>query len=138
MTPRGTTLFELLAALAVAVTLLGLAVPAWQDARTRAWRADAREALLHVRALQERHYFAEGRYAGTLASLPFAVDARSAAGHYRLTLEAIDEGEGFIVRAAPASDGPQRGDAGCRELWMDDRGRRGASGTPDAAQRCWR
>lgn len=135
VTARGTTLLELLVALALLAVIAALALPGWRDAQIRARRHDAREALLHVRTLQERFHFTEGRYAAGLAEL--GIDAASAAGHYGLTLQAGST-DGFIVRAVPVAGGPQSGDRDCRELWLDDRGARGARGSADAAERCWR
>jgi type IV pilus assembly protein PilE len=136
VSPRGTTLLELLVALALLATLATLALPGWRDAQIRARRSDAREALLHVRTLQERHYFTAGHYAATFQDLRNS--SSSAAGHYGLSLETGEGGDSFIVRAAPVPGGRQANDADCREFWLDDRGMRGALGSADAPERCWR
>lgn len=139
----GFTLLDLL----ICVTLIGmlatLAVPGYRHVVRRAHRGDAQQALLRVQALQERHYFEHGRYAGTLAALQDAATSgaapadRSEAGLYVLALQARADGQGYVAWAQPAPGGGQVDDTGCIRLSIDETGRRLAQGGDDAARRCW-
>ena len=132
----GLTLMELLACLAIAGVLAAAALPLHREAMLRARRADARDALLALQALQERYYFAHGRYAHGLEQLGAPARRRSPQGLYQLEVWAQRAGQGFIASASPLRDGPQARDATCQELTLDDTGRRGARGVGDA-RRCW-
>jgi len=124
--PRGFSLIELLAALAIAAVLAALAVPAYRQHAYRVRRIDGKELLLRIAQAQERYYASYGRY-GALAELGFAEPVRSTHGYYLATLS-LGTGvsmQSFVATALPAR--VQRDDR-CGALALDDTGRK----TPEA------
>ena len=139
---RGFTLVELLACVAIITLLAGIGWPTYRDVLVRARRHDAREALLRIQLQQERLQVAAGRYGDDLQE-PLArgglgVGEYSAGNHYRLRVRLRADGQGYRASATAAQQSPQRQDIACRELWVDETGRRGASGdAAEAADLCW-
>lgn len=131
---HGFTLLEFLVCVSIAGLLAALALPGYRQHLRVSRRLEAREALLRVQALQERHYFQHGRYASSLEEL--AADAlRDERRFYRVELRAEAGGQRFTAVALPV--GSQARDRDCVELSLDDSGRRDARGAADAATRCW-
>ena len=124
--------------LAIIAVLMVAAVPSYRASLLRARRIDAHDILFHVAALQERHFFTVGRYASSLNELADPAPMQSREGHYAVSVAARGGGDGFIARAVPLAGSPQQDDRDCSAFSLDDRGERGASGSADAAQRCWR
>jgi Tfp pilus assembly protein PilE len=135
-TLAGFSLVELLGCLLIVGVLTTSAVATYREATLRARRSDAREALFAIQLLQERHYFAQGRYADDLPALGDSAPRRSPRGYYVLELQSDGSGQRFFASALAAMDGPQAADSRCRALTLDETGRRGAHGSADAA-RCW-
>jgi type IV pilus assembly protein PilE len=138
----GFTLVELLACVAIATLLAGIGWPTYRDVVLRARRHDARVALLRIQAQQERLQLQSGRYVDDLSSAPalggLGTGPRSEAGHYRLQVRLRDDARGYVATATPDERSPQREDRECAALWVDETGRRGATGTiADAAGLCW-
>jgi len=102
---RGFTLLEMLAAVAVAGVLSGIAYPSFTSALHKARRTDAITALLKVEMAQERHAASASRYATDLSAIGLAT--QSPQQHYSVSIasasatgyEAVAEGIG-----AQASD----------------------------------
>src|SRR5690348_8767524 len=61
-TLKGTSLLELLAAIALLATITALAMPGYQRHLQRARRTDANTLLLQVYAAQQNHFLRHGRY----------------------------------------------------------------------------
>lgn len=136
--PCGFTLVELMICLTLVSLIAAWALPSQRAAVQKTRRSDARDALLQIRILQERHYFEHGRYAGSLQELEGDAAAdRSPSGYYLLDVQSIAAGQGFRARAVPAADASQGSDAECRLLMIDDTGARTAAGSADADRRCW-
>ncbi|HNT37530.1 MAG TPA: type IV pilin protein [Rubrivivax sp.] len=127
---RGLTLVETCVVLAVAVILAAAAWPAQRAQLERARRLDGTLALTRLQIAQEQYRVRHGRYGGDLSALG---PARSPEGYYLLAVaDATADTVTLIARAR--ADGPQRGDAECRELSL-----RLNQGLSDAAPsgRCW-
>lgn len=138
---QGVTLLELVICVVVVAMLAALAVPAYRGYVLRAQRTDAHAALLRIHAEQERHFLQHHRYASHLGATlheGLAAAATSEHGYYALQLQVRRDGMGFIATATPTAVGGQRDDGRCSSLSIDEAGRRGASGSPDAALSCWR
>lgn len=143
---RGFSLVELLAAIAIAAVLAGLALPGYRAYVLRTNRVVAKTALLEIADRQESHFSEHKAYADSLSAW-YPVDALgrthllrdgSAAAAtqgaiYRLRLTRGDPYH-FLVEAEPVNF--QSRDAGCGTLSYDSLGDRGASGTLGAG--CWR
>lgn len=143
---RGFTLIELMIAVAVVATLAAIAWPGYSATIHRAHRSDARLALLRIQHLQERHYGRYLRYAARLGSPEdpgtLEMDNQSDAGHYTLSLSAGALGQDYLATATARIPGRQADDLVCRQLSVDESGRRLSA---DAAgnwiesdpHRCW-
>lgn len=136
----GFTFVELLAAVAVAGVLSGIAWPSFQGALHKSRRADALVALTHAQAAQERWRFNQRSY-GSLADIGLA--ARTPGGHYTLAVVEADA-ERYVLQARAA--GAQAGDRACRVLQIEvdgamatRRSGRDEQADNDAAanRRCW-
>jgi type IV pilus assembly protein PilE len=146
MAYRGFSLVEVLVALAIVAILSAAAWPGYSATLRRAQRNDARLALLRIQSQQESHYARHLRYASRLGgpadadTLPAA--GRSDAGHYTLSLATREDGQGYSAIATARTDDRQARDRGCRQLAVDETGRRRSA---DAAghwfttdpHRCW-
>lgn len=132
---RGLTLIELIVVIAVVGILASIAYPTYIDAVRKNRRSDAVTTLLKVQLEQENHYAAHHRYAERLSELGWPADeAASYAGHYRLTLEPVDDARlAFRARAVPAPGIDQARDA-CQVFALDEQGPDRAASS-DAA--CW-
>ena len=136
----GFTLVDLMATLAVASVLSGVAYPSFTAQLHKAHRADALVAMVQVQTAQERWRSSHRQY-GSLADIGMA--AQSPAGHYTLAVADTDD-ERYVVLASAA--GAQAGDRACRhlKLTLDGANLVYASGADTATnnpavqnRRCW-
>ena len=128
--PRGFTLVELLAALALAMLLLTLGLGSWQGQHLRAGRLDAIEALTRVQQAQEQHRNAHGLYASDIGALQGAAPT-SPQGRYTIALDIVG---GEAYRATAVAQGAQARDTACAKLTLEVRQGFAQTG-PDAG--CW-
>jgi prepilin-type N-terminal cleavage/methylation domain-containing protein len=146
---NGTTLVELLVVLVVAGILATAGAAAYGQHLRRAQRLDAMATLLRLQAAQEHHALLEGTYAdGAALAMPPPEGlglAGSLDGRYDLAVTLLDTGAGpgYRATATARADGPQWADTGCRTLFVEHTGLRGAitaDGRQDAdvTARCWR
>jgi len=129
--PRGLTLLECLAAVAVVGILAAAAIPSQLAQLQRSRRLDAVAALTKLQIAQESYRARYGSYAAELA--PLAAGERSPEGLYRLAV--ADAGADAVTLIARASaDGAQHGDSECLEITL-----RLNQGLADAGPsgRCW-
>jgi type IV pilus assembly protein PilE len=116
---EGFTLVELVVCVAISAILFAVAIPGYRSSVQKVRRADARDALLRIRVLQERHYFQHGRYAGNLPELGYPSQAAlSADRHYGLEVITSGNGAAYTARATAISP-EQRGDSECRTLTLN-------------------
>jgi type IV pilus assembly protein PilE len=136
----GFTLIEVALALAIVAITTTFAVSSYRGYLQRGHRIEAVQALLAAAAEQEKFHLAHGRYSDRLGAragddppgLPVA--AQTPGGRYRLAIEAADAAGYRVVAIAEARDDPR-----CRQLSIDESGRRGAldAAGRDSAGRCW-
>ena len=139
-------MIELLIALAVVAILSAIAWPGYISILQRAQRNDARLALLRIQQQQEMHYMNYLRYAAkfgsTISEDTLVASARSDDGHYVLSLTAAEDGQSYTATARTSAEGSQRRDRGCRQLAVDQSGRRRSADargiwSDDDEHRCW-
>ena len=106
----GFTVIELLAAMAVAGVLSGLAWPSFHGALQKSRRADALVVLTQAQVAQERWRFNQRSY-GSLAQIGIA--PASSGGHYTLAVLEVDA-DRYVLQATAA--GAQSADHACRVL----------------------
>jgi type IV pilus assembly protein PilE len=131
----GITLIELLVAIAIVGIIAALAWPSFGDQVRKARRVDAITALYKLQLDQERYRAGNHRYAGDLSELGWGADEpESPAGHYRITLDGVDDPRiAFRARAVPRPGSNQARDL-CALFVLDQSG-------PDlnasTAPACW-
>lgn len=142
---RGVTLIELMTVVAVVAILASIAYSSYRNSVIRSNRTEATTALLQAAAAQEKFYLQNNTYADDdqLVLAPadggLGLPRTTTSGYY--TIEVTDEDDlaaGFQITATPVAGGGQSDDDDCTSFTIDQTGRKGATGTDDAAVRCWR
>lgn len=134
----GFSLIELLIAVILIGVLMAIAIPNYTSYLERTRRSDARVALLEVAAAQERWYFENNQYTGTIANVwSNQVGGASVSADEYYTLSVALNGNNRFTATATAA-GKQTGDVDCATLTIDETGNRGATaGTGGDATVCW-
>ena len=130
---RGITLVELIIIVALIAILGAIAVPNYTEYKRKAHRLDAKTALQHISAEQERYFTTNHSYASDLSQLGMD-DNLSANGHYVISLQAVNTYE-FQAVAVPAPDSPQVKDLECQQFSINSLSETAAS--PDPGGDCW-
>ncbi|MEJ2139782.1 MAG: type IV pilin protein [Gammaproteobacteria bacterium] len=136
----GVSLLELLAAMAIVALLFSLAIPAWREQVRKARRIDATSLLLHAATRQEFFRLANHRYANSaelFLAPPAGLGLRTEHKSYSLSSQA--GADDFLLTASIIAGGPQGDDEECRQMTIDETGRRAAtdSNGTDTSSRCW-
>jgi type IV pilus assembly protein PilE len=140
---KGFTLIEVMIVVVIVAILAAIAVPSYQDSIRKTRRADAKEALTRIAALQERFFFTNNRY-GTADDL--GISAASQEGHYIIDLTApvasaacgpVDATRCFKVTAT--TQGAQASDTECQIFSINHIGQKTANkvGGADNTDVCW-
>lgn len=135
---RGLTLIELMIVLLIIGVLGAVAVPTYRQYTVRAYRTEAKTALLRLAANQERHYLQNNTYTDDLAALGFAAGT-SENGLYTLSIPVADALT-YQAAAVPTPGGGPNGvdmsrDEACARFAIEASGRRRAF--PDPEGTCW-
>lgn len=121
---RGFTTIELLIGLAVAATIVAIALPLYQDSMRKSRRSEAFAAISAVQQMQERHRSSQPVYAASLTDAVNAVPpglgmagVRTAHGYYDLAVALVGTGErGYILSAVAVNGSSQAADGNCKAL----------------------
>ncbi len=138
LSQRGFTLIELMIVVTVIVLLAGLAYPSYARHAARVRRADGKELLMRIAAMEERYYTSFNRYGELKKDLALPADkVTSDKDYYQVSLaEALPaDGQSYTLQAVPATGGAQAKDA-CKTLTLDNTGVKGRSGD-DSNGACW-
>jgi len=133
MKQSGMTLIELVVAMALVAMLTAIAVPSYRGFVQRSQRVEAKEALVHLAANQEKFYLQNNTYSNDLEALGFG-DSLTEHGLYEVEVVAADT-QGFTIRATPASGSGASGDADCQVFVLNEANEQSAS--PDGEGKCW-
>lgn len=140
----GFSLIEVMIALVIVAITSSYALASYRRHLLRGYRLEAVASLLAAAAEQEKFHMAQGRYSDRLDAAPGdeppGLPVASATPHrkYQVAVEFADAAT-FRIVATPAVNGGQWQDLDCRELSIDDGGRRlarDAAGS-DSTGRCW-
>lgn len=136
---RGFTLIELMVVIAIVAILVGIAVPAYQDAVRKSRRGQAKADLVELAQRAERYHTVNNAYntgAGFLASLS-ADELQSPRGpgvmHYQIN--GVEAANTFTLTAVP--QGGQARDTRCMTLTLNQAGTKGISGGTGTVAECW-
>lgn len=138
---RGFTLIEVMIVVVIVAILAAVAIPSYQDSVRKTRRADAKEALMRIAALQERYFFTNNRY-GEFKDLGLTgtsgCDAKidSQEGFYEIQLTSCGA-TSFEIQATAV--GAQLGDTQCRTFTLNHVGKKAAatSGGAEDTGICW-
>jgi len=130
-TQSGVTLVELMTVVVIVSILTVIAYPSYRDFVQRSYRTEAKEALMHLAANQEKFYLQNHTYSTDLAALGFGSSATEN-GRYVLEVVAADQ-QGYTLLAT--ADGGMSDDSDCLEFGLNEAGSRTAS--PDPRGQCW-
>lgn len=138
----GITLLELMIVVTVVGVLGLIALPSYRQYTVRAYRAEAKTALLRLATNQERFYLLNRTYSSAIdGSNTFPLSSTSENGVYAITVATVGGWtQDYTATATPVAGGgangvDQSGDGGCTTFWITSAGARGATG--NQAARCW-
>jgi type IV pilus assembly protein PilE len=143
---RGITLIELVTVAVVVGILVAVAIPSYRSYLIRTQRADAKTALLALRAAQEKYYLQNNKYTDRLTQATtddgLGLPGFSENGLYQIDVDLGREGDAdndqfYTASATPVPERGQKDDKQCLTFTLTDIGRRGASG-PGGTDYCWR
>lgn len=140
---KGFTLVELMIVIVIVGILATVAFPSYAEYMQRGRRADGKNELLEVAALQERFYSQNGFYT-TLNNLVGTPASMSDDGNYSVTATCLPDSAGCAVAARPqffllvaTRQLSQAGDTKCGDLTYSQTGQRGNLNATLPAQACW-
>lgn len=137
---QGFSLIELMVVVTLLGLLLGIAIPNYAGYMERTRRTDARTALLEIASAEERVYFQNNRYTGTIADVWSNMAGAayvSSEENYTLTVSLPNNDPNRFVAVATAR-GKQAGDKDCESLSIDEAGLKAATaGTGGDNSVCW-
>lgn len=129
---RGVTLIELIVVVAIVALLASIAVPSYRQYVMRSNRTEAKAALLHVSAAQEKFYLQNNTYTDELTDAPPAglgLASTTETGLYTIAVAGADD-EGYTATAT--ATGAQAEDSHCAQFSLDETGTRAATSND-----CW-
>lgn len=143
----GFTLIEVMIVVVIVAILAAVAVPSYRDSIQKTRRADAREALTRIAAMQERFFFTNNSYTNSGAALGLNAAGDSVEGYYTIavsTTPGTKDGQCgvapcFLLRASPKATGPQAKDTKCAFFTLSHTGKRGALDSDNKVRtaECW-
>ena len=131
---KGFTLIELMVVVIVIVILGAIALPNFQEAMRKGRRADAKNILLELAALQERFYSDNGFY-GALSVISTGATVTSDEGYYEITAAVAGGRPQTYTLTATAQNG-QDSDTNCGNFTYNQAGTVTVSGTKPVDE-CW-
>ena len=127
---KGFTIVELLIVMVVIAILGSIALPSYQETMRKGKRADAKNKLLEIAALQERRYSDTGAYSN-LATIYGSATALSDEGHYTISSVQGVGAQTYTLTATPVVADPN-----CGNFTYNQAGVITESGTKDLDY-CW-
>jgi type IV pilus assembly protein PilE len=133
---QGFSLIELMIVVAIIIILATIAIPSYRRYVVRSHRTEAQRALLDLAAREERYFYTNNKYAGSLSDLASAstVDGNN----YSLSIDPAVAASTDYSLTATAIGQQQRDDQDCQTLSLNRAGSRTATGAaPNASATCW-
>lgn len=133
---KGFTLVELMIVIVVIAILGSIALPSYQETMRKGRRADAKNTLLELAALQERFYSENGAY-GTLATIAGSTTVASPEGFYNVTVVLGGGGRPQTYRLTAARQGGQIDDSKCGDFRYNQAGVKDMVNATSTPEKCW-
>ena len=136
---KGFTLIEVMIVVVIIAILSAIALPSYQQYIQKTRRADAKETLLRMATLQERHFFQESEYYSVAALTDFGGQT-SPEGWYTIALDcSVDMcAASYTLTATPVNPGPQANDTQCSSFTINQTLQQTAQTAAGAdAANCW-
>ncbi len=142
---KGMTLVELLIVVVVIAIIASIALPSYEQFMQKGRRADGKNAIMQLSALQERFYSENGFY-GRMTDLVGTATFDSDKGHYNVAVDCSPDSAACTAASRPqfytftaTGQGGQANDTKCGNLTFDQSGTKGASGasTTEELLKCW-
>ena len=139
---QGFTIVELLIVIVIIAIIASIALPSYEQYMQKGRRADGKNMLLQLAALQERFYSENGFY-GRMTDLVGAGNIDSDEGHYNVTVDCSPDSAACAAASRPqfytltaTPQGGQTNDTDCGNFLYDQTGNKTVSG-PDPNGKCW-
>lgn len=136
---RGFTLIELMIVVAIIAILAAVSYPSYRDSVMRSNRTEAKSALVDAAAAQEKWFFQQNQYTGTLSDI---ASATTSEGYYTLAVDQDACGDdGSCFRVVATATGSQAADTDCLVYTITQTGAKNAytdsAGGTAATVDCW-
>jgi type IV pilus assembly protein PilE len=122
MKNKGFSLIELLVVLGILATLVGIAIPAYNQYRIRSNRSVARAYLIEAAQTLERHFVRNNTYATATIAVGGTLEPTAEGGLYTIAWSAGPTQNTYTLQATAA--GGQAGDTACPNLTINHLGAR--------------
>lgn len=141
---NGFTMVELLIVIVIIAIIASIALPSYEQFMREGRRADAKNMIMQMAALQERFYADNGFYS-TMNNLAGADPVPSDKGYYNISVTCAPDclpasrPQTYTLTATPPAGGAQVADTECGNYTYNQAGAKGASGagTPEEIEKCW-
>ncbi|SDF14907.1 MULTISPECIES: type IV pilin protein [Rhodanobacteraceae] len=130
---RGFTLIELVIVVLIVAILAAVAIPSYRRYVVRSHRVDAKTALVDLAARQERFYYSNNKYSGSLSDLN--ANGTMAGSLYEVSIASAST-SAYLVQAK-ALGTQAKGDTTCATLTLNNLGAQGSTGDTANDPQCW-
>ncbi len=132
---KGFTLIELMIVVVVVAILATIALPSYQETMRKGRRADGKNILLNLAALQERFYSDSGGY-GTINQIAGSATITSDEGFYSIAV-VLGGGRPQIYTLTATRQSGQTSDTKCGDYTYTQSGVKGVINATENADYCW-
>ena len=139
---KGFTMVELMIVIVIIAIIASIALPSYEQFMQKGRRADGKNMLMQLSALQERFYSENGFY-GRMTDIVGVGNIDSDEGHYNVTVDCSPDSAACAAASRPqfytltaAPQGGQVNDTDCGNFLYDQAGNKTVSGS-DPKNNCW-
>lgn len=134
---KGFTMVELMIVLAIIAILAAIAIPSYRHYVVRANRTEASKTLSDLAAREERFYYSNNVYTGTLADLNGTATMETHNYAFDIVASSASVAPATYAITATATGNQAKDDAACQTISLDNIGRWSSTGTTNDDPKCW-